>query len=271
MYRTVFGLERRVTARNGGVVFRSSTLFSLLATHEELRMRRFIGPLVVAAMVGCADQPIPTQALRAAGSVDTTADTTGDTTGTHRPPGRVVSNNIFPPAESIAVGDTAAFFADARDAAGHQVPTARIRWTVGDRTIARVEGSFGSSVILRALRTGSTTVTAQSQGAAGSGFLVVVESLPPPPDSNSVATVTVSPPLDTVAVGDSAGFLATLRDSLGNLVIGPAVFWSVSDSTVAQIEGAFGTSAVVRALRSGTATITATSQGKSGSGSLIVQ
>jgi uncharacterized protein YjdB len=234
-------------------------------------MRRFIGPLLVAAIVGCADQPIPTQALRAASSADTTADTTGDTTGTHRPPGHVVSINIVPPAESIAVGDTAAFFADARDAAGNQVLTAQIRWTVGDRTIARIEGNFGSSVILRALRAGSTTVTARSQGSSGSSFLVVVESLPPPPDSNRVATVIVSPALDTVAVGDSASFLATLRDSLGNIVIGPALFWNVSDSTVAQIEGAFGTSVLVRALRSGSATITATSQGKSGSGALIVQ
>lgn len=230
-------------------------------------MRRFIGPLVVAAILACADQPMPTQALRASGSADTTADTTG----THRPPGRVVSINIFPPAESIAVGDTAGFFADARDAAGNQVPTAHFRWTVGDQTVAQIVGNFGSSVILRALRTGSTTVTARSQGVTGSGFLAVVESLPPPPDSNRVATVTVSPPLDSVAVGDSASFLATLQDSLGNIVIGPAVFWNVSDSTVALIEGAFGTSVVVRALRSGTATITATSQGKSGSGLLIVQ
>jgi Big-like domain-containing protein len=230
-------------------------------------MRRFIGPLLVAAIVGCNDQPIPTQALRAAGS----ADTTGDTTGTHHPPGHVVSINIVPPAESIAVGDTAAFFADARDAAGNQVLTAHVQWTVGDRTVARIEGNFGSSVILRALRTGSTTVNARSEGSSGSSFLVVVESLPPPPDSNRVATVIVSPPLDTVAVGDSASFLATFRDSLGNIVIGPAVFWNVSDSTVAQIEGAFGTSVLVRALRSGSATITATSQSKSGSGTLIVQ
>jgi uncharacterized protein YjdB len=183
----------------------------------------------------------------------------------------VVTINVFPPAESVAVGDSAGFFADARDAAGNQVLTARFRWTVGDPTVARIEGDFGSSVILRALRSGSTTVTAQSQGTSGSSFLVVLESLPPPPDSNAVATVTVSPPVDSVAVGDSAGFLATLRDSLGNIVTGPAVFWSVSDSLVAQIEGVFGSSVLVRALSAGTATVTATSQGKSGSGTLIVQ
>ena len=231
-------------------------------------MRRFIATLLAsAAIAACADQPAPTDVLRAA----LPGDSGGDTTVNHRPPGHVVSINIFPPAESVAVGDSAAFFADARDAAGNQVLTARFRWTVDDPTVARIEGDFGSSVILRALRSGSTTVTAQSQGTRGSSFLVVLESLPPPPDSNAVATVTVSPAVDSVAVGDSAGFLATLRDSLGNIVTGPAVFWSVSDSTVAQIEGVFGASVLVRALSSGTATVTATSQGKSGSGTLIIQ
>lgn len=233
-------------------------------------MRRFFGLLLAAASVACADQRTPTQALLAAPP----GDSSGDSTGSHRPPGHVVTINIIPAAESIAVGDTAALFADARDAAGTQVPNAHFRWTVADPTVARIEGDFGSSLILRALKVGSTTVTARSQGTTGTALLLVVDSLvppPPPPDSNQVATVTVSPALDSVAVGDSASFLATLRDSLGNLVIGPAVFWNVSDSTVAQIEGIFGTSVVVRALSPGTATITALSQGKSGSGTLVVR
>lgn len=234
-------------------------------------MRRLFGLLLAAALVGCSDQPTPT------GNALLTAppgDSSGDSTGSHRPPGHIVSINIIPAAESIRVGDSAAFFADARDAAGNQVPNAHFRWTVGDPTVAQIEGDFGSSLILRALHIGSTQVTVRSQGTTGSGFLVVVESLPtppPPPDSNQVATVTVSPLLDSVAVGDSASYLATLRDSLGNIVIGPAVFWSVSDSTVAQIEGAFGTSVLLRALKAGTATVTATSQAKSGSGTLVVR
>jgi Big-like domain-containing protein len=231
-------------------------------------MRGFFALLLSgAAVAACADQPAPTAVLQPA----LPGDSGGDTTVNHRPPGHVVTINVFPPAESVAVSDSAGFFADARDAAGNQVLSARFRWTVGDPTVARIEGDFGSSIILRALRSGSTTVTAQSQGTSGSSFLVVLESLPPPPDSNAVATVTVSPPVDSVAVGDSAGFLATLRDSLGNIVTGPAVLWSVSDSLVAQIEGVLGSSVLVRALSAGTATVTATSQGKSGSGTLIVQ
>jgi uncharacterized protein YjdB len=232
-------------------------------------MRRiFVSLFTAAAIAACADQPTATQALLA----PTPGDSTLDSTRGHRPPGRVVSINIFPSAESVAVGDSAAFFADARDTAGNQVATAQFRWTVADPTVARIEGDFGSSIILRALRSGSTTVTAQSQGTSGSAFLVVFDSLPPPPpDSGVVATVTVTPPVDSVAVGDSAAFLATPRDSLGDLVTGAVVVWSVSDSTIAQIDGVFGTSILLRALKSGTATVTATSAGKSGSGTLVVQ
>ncbi len=120
----------------------------------------------------------------------------------------------------------------------------------------------------------SVTVTppseARSHGKRGSAQLVVVESLPPPPP-DSVATVSVSPDTIVVAAGDTAGFFATLRDAQGNPLSGRAVFWSVSDSTVARIEVASGQSVVVRALRSGSSLVTATSEGKSGSGSLFVR
>lgn len=232
-------------------------------------MRRMLVPLLAAAAIAaCADQSNPTEALRAAAP----SDSSGDSTGTHRPPGHVVSVTIFPNPGSVAVGDSAAFFADARDAGGNQVPTARFKWTVGDPTVARIEGDFGSSLILRALRNGSTTVTAMSQGVTGSSILVVLDSVPPPPpDSGVVATVTVTPAVDSVVVGDSAAFLATPRDSLGDLVTSAVVSWSISDSTVARIDGVFGTSILLRALKPGTATVTATSDGKSGSGTLVVQ
>lgn len=232
---------------------------------------RLVPLLAAAAIAACADQPTSTQTLLTAAPGDSTGDSTVDTTRGHRPPGRIVSINISPSGETVAVGDSAAFFADARDANGTPVPGAHFRWTVADPTIARIEGNFGASIILRALRSGSTAVTAQSQGASGSAFLVVLDSLPPPPpDSGVVATVTVTPPVDSVAVGDSAAFLATPRDSLGDLVPSAVVFWSVSDSTVAQIEGVFGTSIQLRALKAGIATVTATSEGKSGSGTLVV-
>src|SRR5438034_2513445 len=45
--------------------------------------------------------------------------------------------------------------------------------------------------ILRALRRGSTTVTARSHGKSGTALLVVDSLSPPPPPGDSVATVEV--------------------------------------------------------------------------------
>jgi uncharacterized protein YjdB len=120
-----------------------------------------------------------------------------------------------------------------------------------------------------ALRRGATTLTARSHGKSGSAQLIVSDSTPPPP-GDSVATVTVTPSADTVAAGDTAGFFADLRDAQGNPLSGRPVSWTVSDSAVARIEGAFGQTVVIPAVRDGVALVTASSEGKSGSGGVVV-
>ncbi|HZH81283.1 MAG TPA: Ig-like domain-containing protein [Gemmatimonadales bacterium] len=165
---------------------------------------------------------------------------------------------------------SAGFFADLRDAAGIPARDANVKWSVADSTVARIEGAFGQSVILRALRRGSTTVTARSHGKSGTGLLVVDSLPPPPPPGDSVATVEVTPSADTVAAGDSASFFAILRDANGNILSGRAVSWTVSDSSVARIEGAFGQTVVIRAVGAGFSLVTAFSEGKNGSGSMVV-
>jgi len=185
-----------------------------------------------------------------------------------RKPGPVASVTVSPESATVNVGDSAGFFADLRDAAGIPARDANVKWSVADPTVARIEGDFGQSVILRALRRGSTTVTARTHGKSGIALLVV-DSVPPPGDS--VATVEVTPSADTVAAGDSASFSAILRDANGNILSGRAVSWTVSDSSVAQIQGAFGQTVVVRAVGAGFALVTASSEGKSGSGSIFVR
>jgi adhesin/invasin len=147
-----------------------------------------------------------------------------------------------------------------------------VKWSVADPTVARIEGEFGQSVILRALRQGATTVTARSHGKSGSAQLVVTDSTPPPPPpGDSVATVSVSPDTAVAAAGDTVPYFATLRDANGNILSGRVITWSVSDSTVARVEAASGSAAVIRALAAGSALVTATSEGKSGAGSLFVR
>ena len=217
------------------------------------------------AVAACSDRDGASRPLGLAAAADSSGDSIPG-----RKPGPVASVTVSPESATVNVGDSAGFFADLRDAAGIPARDANVKWSVADPTVARIEGEFGQSVILRALRRGSTTVTARSHGKSGTALLVVDSLPPPPPPGDSVATVEVTPSADTVAAGDSASFFATLRDANGNILSGRAVSWTVSDSAVARIEGAFGQTVVIRAVAAGFALVTASSEGKSGSGSIFV-
>jgi len=234
-------------------------------------MKRTLTLLLIAgaiASVACSDRDGISRPL----GLVTAADSSGDSIPPPKP-GPVVSVTVNPESVTVGVGDSAGFFADLRDANGNPAKDATVKWSVADPSVARIEGAFGQSVILRALRLGTTTVTARSHGKSGTALLVV-DSLPPPPPpppSDSVATVTVSPDSAAAAAGDTIAYFATLRDAQGNILSGRVVTWSVGDSTVARVEAASGESAVIRALAAGSTRVTATSEGKSGSGSLLVR
>ena len=99
--------------------------------------------------------------------------------------------------------------------------------------------------------TGSPTATAN----------IAVTSTPPP-----ISTVTVTPGNVSLALNDTTRFHATLTADDGGVIFGRAITWSASDSTVVLVfaEG------FVRATAVGTTTITATSEGHSGSATLTV-
>ena len=232
-------------------------------------MKHILSVLLVAAatmVAACTEHDGAGRPLGLAAAADSSGDSIPG-----RKPGPVASVTVSPESATVNVGDSAGFFADVRDAAGIPARDANVKWSVMDPTVARIEGAFGQSVILRALRRGSTTVTARSHGKSGTALLVVDSLPPPPPPGDSVATVEVTPSADTVAAGDSASFFATLRDANGNILSGRTVSWTVSDSSVARIEGAFGQTVVIRAVAAGFALVTASGEGKSGSGSLVVR
>jgi len=75
-----------------------------------------------------------------------------------------------------------------------------------------------------------------------------------------VAGVTVSPATATVTVGQTLQLSATLLDGNGNVLTGRPISWATSVGVVATVSG----SGVVTGVAAGTATITATAEGKSG-------
>src|SRR5205807_589553 len=81
-----------------------------------------------------------------------------------------------------------------------------------------------------------------------------------------VAAVTVSPAAPTVQVGQTAQLTATPRDANGTPLSGRAVTWASNNTAVAMVNG----SGLVTAGAVGSATITATSAGQSGTAAITV-
>jgi hypothetical protein len=110
---------------------------------------------------------------------------------------------------------------------------------------------------------GSTTIRATAEGITGSAAVTVVVSAPP---AAEVATVTVTPAVAAVPVGQSQGFTATLRDANGNLLTGRSVAWSSTNAAVATVSSG----GLMTGIAQGVATIRATSEGRSGDATVTV-
>src|SRR6266571_3427451 len=81
-----------------------------------------------------------------------------------------------------------------------------------------------------------------------------------------VAAVTVSPATAILQAGAAAQLTAVTTDSAGNPLTGRTVSWTSLDSTVATVSA----SGLVKGVATGTTTITATSEGKSGRATISV-
>ena len=82
----------------------------------------------------------------------------------------------------------------------------------------------------------------------------------------SIASVTITPSPAAVAVGGTAQLTAVLKDGNGNLLSGRAVVWTSSDSTMARVSP----TGLVTALAPGYINVVATSEGRSGTGTVMV-
>src|SRR5581483_3302127 len=162
---------------------------------------------------------------------------------------------VAPSAITIRVGDAFQFTDTTKDAAGHVLTGRTVVWSSSDTTIAPVDQA--GLVIGKAL--GSATITATS-GKASATATVTVSLVP-------VKTITITPPSPTVILHDSTQLTATAKDSAGNVLLGRAITWSSSDTTIATIDAA-GTATGVRI---GTTKISAQNGNATASVTLTVQ
>ncbi len=125
-----------------------------------------------------------------------------------------------------------------------------VSWTTSDTLVARVTASStGAQVSAR--NPGTVKIGAYSDNQQTSVSLTVV----PIP----VASVKLSQTNLTLYTGNQSRLTASALDSLGRPLAGRAIAWTSSNAQVARID----TAGVVSAIGAGTASITATSEGKS--------
>jgi len=192
----------------------------------------------------------------AAGSATLTATSEGKngTATVTVNPVPVASVTVSPAANNLVIGQTAQLSASTKDSAGNVLTGRTITWASSSTTVATVSASG----LVTAKAAGSATITATSEGKSGTAS-VTVTVVP-------VATVTVSPASASVAAGQTAQLTATAKDAGGNVLTGRVVTWATSNAAVATVSSG----GLVSGLVVGTATITATSEGQSGTSAIAV-
>jgi hypothetical protein len=160
------------------------------------------------------------------------------------------------------VGQTIWLYAFVFTANGDSLLGLPVTWSNSHPDVASLSGS-GWVVQLTGLAPGSTTVIATSDGLADTATITVGEPGAP------VASVEVIPATLTLAVGDSAGLQAVLRDALGNALGDRPVAWTL-DSGVVNVIGSFGQYLMIRAAGPGSQVIRARAEGKEGTATVTV-
>lgn len=168
----------------------------------------------------------------------------------------VASVAVTPNPTSVGVGRTAQLTARAFDAQGGELAGRVATWSSANEAIATVNAS---GLVTGVAAGGPATISATVDGVVGSSQVTV--SLVP------VATVTVGPANSSIASGGTVQLTATMRDEQGNVLSGRAVTWTSANDLVAQVSE---TGLVTGQRVGGPVTITATSEGRSGTAQVTV-
>jgi uncharacterized protein YjdB len=184
-----------------------------------------------------------------AGSVTITATAEGKTaTATvNVVPGPVTSVEVTPQNATIQSGATVQLTAIARDASGAAVSGRAITWASANPAIASVSAT---GLVTGGSPGGPLSITATVEGRSAQAQITVI----PVP----IATLTLSPNPAEVRVGLTTQLTLIARDAAGNELGGRPAMLVSSNAAVATVDG----NRVVTGVSAGTATITATAEGK---------
>ena len=166
----------------------------------------------------------------------------------------VASVVVSPATVSMRVGVSTPLTAQTLDADGQSLTGRTVAWSSSNTAVATVSASG----TVTGVSPGAATITAASEGRSGQAAVTI--TLPP------VQTVVVSPSVDTLAIGTERAHTAVLRDANNNVLTGRALAWSSNNVAVATVSS----TGVVTGVGAGTVTISATSEGRVGSATVVV-
>jgi uncharacterized protein YjdB len=179
-------------------------------------------------------------------------------------PGVLDRVQLSPPVVTVAITAMTDFVAVGMTAAGDTVPSS-VSWSVTGGQLVQSTDAGGRH--LGRYQAGSqpgnyrviVTASAGSSPQRSDTASVIVTTIP-------VTTVLVSPASVALDVGQNAQLAATPQDANGLPLSGRAIVWTSANTAVATISG----SGLVTARAAGSTTVTATSEGISGSASVTV-
>lgn len=159
-------------------------------------------------------------------------------------------------AASLAPGATQQFTATTKDASGNVLTGRGVTWSSTSSTVA----SVSNGGLVTALAAGTTIISATSEGQSGNATITVTPVVAP------VASVTLSQSSATLVPTSTQLLTATPKDAAGNSLSGRTIIWTTSSALIATVS----TGGLVTGAALGTATITATSEGKSADATITV-
>jgi uncharacterized protein YjdB len=158
------------------------------------------------------------------------------------------------PHDPVRVGDTTTLVVAAVNGAGKPLRRVRVTWSSSEPGVADVDAAGR----VRAYSPGSTLIIARSGSESAMGSLTVL------PASVASVSITGARPLK---VGDTLALQAEARDQRGTSLSGRPVAWTSENPDIAPVDSASG---VVLAQQAGSAEITATVEGKSGTAKITI-
>jgi len=169
-------------------------------------------------------------------------------------PKAVASVVVLPGAAETVVGGATQLRAATYDHSGAPLTGRVVMWSSSNTAVATVD----TSGLVTGRAVGTVTISATSEGKSGSSTVRV---------NPGVGRVGVFPSSEEIDVGGTTQLVVVVYDVNGAVIPAPPVTWTTSDARIATVSS----SGLVRGVRRGTVTITATSGGKSDTSRIKVE